>query len=145
MKIQRCEDKMWFQYMKAWRWKWRCKNLRKRSEIWRCADVMQMRRYRIWRSEVWRSEGERAHMWRRCDYITYDNQLQITHEAKVKISLRPALMTMNRNSGGRLNVLSQHLLVWTKNYKARFICWILQPSPHTQNFYPSHRSPQESK
>ena len=36
----------------------------------------------------------------------YGNQLQITHEAEVKVSLRPALMTMSRNSGGRLNVLS---------------------------------------
>ena len=45
-------------------------------------------------------------MRRRCDDIRYDNQLQITHEAKVKVSLRPALVTMSRNSGGRLNTLS---------------------------------------
>ena len=60
------------------------------------------------RCEDLRCEG--AHMRRRCDDIRYDNQLQITHEEKI-VSLRPALMTMSRNSGGRLNVLSQHLLV----------------------------------
>ena len=38
----------------------------------------------------------------RCDDIRYDNQLQITHEATVKVSLRPALVTMSLNSGGRL-------------------------------------------
>ena len=61
------------------------------------------------RCEDLRCEG--AHMRRRCDDIRYDNQLQITHEAKVKVSSRPALLTMSRNSGGRLNVLSKHLLV----------------------------------
>ena len=50
-------------------------------------------------------------MRRRCDDIRYDNQLQITHEAKAKVSLGLAPMTLSRNSGGRLNVLSQHLPV----------------------------------
>ena len=54
----------------------------------------------------------------------YGNQLQITHEAEVKVSLRPALMTMGRNSGGRLNVLS---------------------GLASHRTYPSHRSPQGSK
>ena len=35
-------------------------------------------------------------MRRRCDDIRYDNQLQITHKAKVKVSLRPAFLTMSR-------------------------------------------------
>ena len=96
------------------------------AQMWcRCEDTG----YDDLRCEDLRCEG--AHMRRRCDDIRYDNQLQITHEAKVKVSLRPALMTMSRNSGGRLNVLSQHL-VWTKNHRARFICWILQPWPHTE-------------
>ena len=54
----------------------------------------------------------------------YGNQLQITHEAEVKVSLRPALVTMSRNSGGRLNFLS---------------------GLASHRTYPSHRSPQGSK
>ena len=71
----------------------------------RCEDT----RYDDLRCEDLRCEG--AHTRRRCGDIRYDNQLQVTHEAKVKVSLRPALLTLSRNSGGCLNVLSQHLLV----------------------------------
>ena len=132
MKIRRCGDRCGF---KIWRPEGESEDVKiwnkdpkyEDAQMWcRCEDIG----YDDLRCEDLRCEG--AHTQRRCDDIRYANQLQITHEAKVKVSLRPALLTMSRNSGGRLNVLSQHLLVWTKSHRARFICWILQPWPHTE-------------
>ena len=138
MKIRRCGDKMWFQNMKTWRWKWRCKDLKKRSEIWRCADVMQMRGYRIWRSEVWGSEM------RRCAHATqmrwYKIWQPITNYTWSKSkSLIKACSSDNESE-----------LRWTTlaglNQESQSKIHLLNPTTMASHrTYPSHRSPQGSK